>query len=156
MARQILLRQANSNKTGLQQIPSSISDTPDDLLSMFPQSKRAKIKKMLDYLHNDTAFRIHPHSLEITPNSDSAAPFFYKIDMIDLLNWFFFSRSERPALKQPPGIEHVITAMSGRAKKLISKDKRQNNSNSREVRSSKQKTGDIKRDNNNDNKQWLI
>ena len=112
---------------------------------------------MLDYLHNDTAFRIHPHSLEITPNSDSAAPFFYKIDMIDLLNWFFFSRSERPALKQPPGIEHVITAMSGRAKKLISKDKRQNNnSSSREVRSSKQKTGDIKRDNNNDNKQWLI
>jgi len=156
MARQILLRQANSNKTGLQQIPSSISDTPDDLLSMFPPGKRAKIKKMLDYLHNDTAFRIDPHSLEITPNSDSAAPFFYKIDMIDLLNWFFFSRSERPALKQPPGIEHVITAMSGRAKKLISKDKRQNNnsSSSREVRSSGDGTGDIKRD--NDNKQWLI
>ena len=76
MARQILLRKANTKGPGLEAV-SAVS-IPADLLSLFPKGKRPKIQKMLNYLHNDTAFHIHPQSLEITPAP--GAPYYFSID----------------------------------------------------------------------------
>ena len=141
-----------------------VSEEKDDLstsrsllvvINQFSGAKRAKARKLIDYLHNDASFLLLPQSLEIS----LVSPPFYSINIIDFLTWLLFSRAEKPELKQPPGIEEFLSKMPQSAIKLIAKDKKQRNNN--KIKSPKKATLDPDQSaratsNNNNEAHWLI